>query len=70
MGRSTSPNSLSLWTHHLRGELKFHESFRPKNCNIEINATAVTASAGTQMIELYAALDALNQTMVGGGVSV
>ncbi|KAK0633213.1 FAD binding domain-containing protein [Immersiella caudata] len=67
VGRSNAPNSLSIWTHHLKKDFKFHDSFRPKNCNIEIRGTAVTAGAGAEMIELYTALDSRNQTVVGGG---
>jgi hypothetical protein len=69
VGRSNAPNSLSIWTHHLKKEFRFHDSFRPKNCKVEIKSTAVTAGAGAEMIELYTALDARNQTIVGGGVS-
>ncbi|KAK0655897.1 hypothetical protein B0T16DRAFT_315247 [Cercophora newfieldiana] len=67
VGRSSAPNSLSIWTHYLKKELTFHDSFRPKNCDVEIEGTAVTAGAGAEMIELYAALDTRNQTIVGGG---
>lgn len=66
VGRSVAPNALSLWTHHLRG-VKTHTSFRPKCCNVHIDSTAVTVGAGEQMIDLYTYLDALNQTIVGGG---
>ncbi|SPQ19540.1 17c0ff80-6478-469b-8018-7a82ef6159b7 [Thermothielavioides terrestris] len=66
MGRSNAPNSLSIWTHNLRG-LQTHNSFRPSRCNVTIEGTAVTAGPGTSMWELYSALDALNQTVVGGG---
>ncbi|KAL2017376.1 hypothetical protein VTK56DRAFT_2256 [Thermocarpiscus australiensis] len=66
VGRSNAPNSLSIWVHHLKG-LKTHSSFRPKHCEVTIDGPAVTVGGGVQMIELYTALDAINQTVVGGG---
>ncbi|KAL2132918.1 hypothetical protein VTI74DRAFT_3167 [Chaetomium olivicolor] len=66
LGRSNAPNSLSIWTHHLRG-IRTHDSFRPNRCKATINSSAVTVGAGMQMWDLYTALDALNQTIVGGG---
>jgi FAD/FMN-containing dehydrogenase len=47
--------------------LQTHDYFSPKGCNITINSTAVTAAGGAQMMEMYSALDKLNQTVVGGG---
>ncbi|KAL2161360.1 hypothetical protein VTH06DRAFT_8582 [Thermothelomyces fergusii] len=66
VGRSVAPNSLSIWTHHMR-DIKTHASFRPRGCETTIDSTAVTVGAGTQMWDLYSALDLLNQTVVGGG---
>ncbi|KAK4124879.1 FAD-binding domain-containing protein [Parathielavia appendiculata] len=66
IGRSNAPNSLSIWTHHLRG-IKTHDSFRPSRCGATIDGAAVTVGAGVQMWDLYTALDPLNQTVVGGG---
>ncbi|KAB5560154.1 hypothetical protein GE09DRAFT_1172906 [Coniochaeta sp. 2T2.1] len=66
VGRSVAPNSLSIWTHHLRG-IRTRASFSPKHCNVLIHHTAVTVGAGEDMISLYTHLDALNQTLIGGG---
>ncbi|KAH6628471.1 hypothetical protein F5144DRAFT_579138 [Chaetomium tenue] len=66
IGRSVAPNSLSIWTHHMKG-IKTHDSFRPNRCKTTIESTAVTVGAGTQMWDLYSALDLLNQTTIGGG---
>ncbi|KAH6845745.1 hypothetical protein B0I37DRAFT_344863 [Chaetomium sp. MPI-CAGE-AT-0009] len=68
VGRSNAPNSLSIWTHHLRG-VKVHGSFRPSYCKATVDTTAhaVTVGAGMQMWDLYNALDTLNRTVVGGG---
>lgn len=66
IGRSVAPNSLSIWTHHMK-DIKTHDSFRPKRCKTTIKGTAVTVGAGTQMWDLYSALDLLHQTTIGGG---
>lgn len=66
IGRSVAPNSLSIWTHYLK-DFRTHSSFRPSRCRVTIDSTAVTVGAGTQMWDLYNALDAVNQTVVGGG---
>lgn len=66
IGRSNAPNSLSIWTHHMK-DIKTHRSFRLKGCNTTIKKPAVTVGAGTQMWDLYSALDRVNQTVVGGG---
>ncbi|KAJ2900343.1 FAD-binding domain-containing protein [Zalerion maritima] len=66
LGRSNAPNSLSIWTHHMKG-MEFHDSFKPKGCRTSIDTTAISAEAGSQMYELYTALDARGQTLVGGG---
>ncbi|KAK3336432.1 hypothetical protein B0T19DRAFT_38823 [Cercophora scortea] len=66
LGRSGAPNALSIWTHHIKG-LQVYDSFSPRHCNVKIPGTAITVGSGMQMEELYSALDALNQTIVGGG---
>lgn len=66
IGRSNAPNSLSIWTHHLR-DVKTHDSFHPSRCKATIEGTAVTVGAGMQMWDLYNKLDTLGQTLVGGG---
>jgi FAD/FMN-containing dehydrogenase len=69
VGRSVAPNSLSIWTHHLRS-ITPRASFSPKCCSTTTPippVPAVTVGSGAQMIDIYTALDALNQTIVGGG---
>jgi hypothetical protein len=64
--RSSAPNSLSIWTHYLTG-MTFYNGFVPKGgCAGTIDATAVTVAAGHDMIDIYAATDAYNLTVVGG----
>ncbi|KAK4240110.1 hypothetical protein C8A03DRAFT_13528 [Achaetomium macrosporum] len=66
LGRSNAPNSLSIWTHNMKW-IETHDSFRPSRCKVTIDHTAVTVGAGAHMWDIYSALDALNQTIVGGG---
>lgn len=67
MGRSIAPNSLSIWTHHMKG-IEYHEgSFTPRGCSESIEGNAVTAQAGVQMIDLLEYLDPYHETVVGGG---
>ncbi|KAK3310815.1 uncharacterized protein B0T15DRAFT_50990 [Chaetomium strumarium] len=66
IGRSSAPNSLSIWTHNMK-DIRTHDSFRPSRCNITIEGPAVTVGAGAEMWDVYSALDRLNQTVVGGG---
>ncbi|KZP23305.1 FAD binding domain-containing protein [Athelia psychrophila] len=62
-GRSSAPNSLSLWTHHLKN-LSYVPSFIPEGCSGA--SPAVTAGAGVQWGEAYALAEANNITVVGG----
>ncbi|MBE3050260.1 FAD-binding protein [Candidatus Bathyarchaeota archaeon] len=66
IGRSIAPNSLSIWTHHMKG-IDYHlGSFSPHGCSDPIEGNAVTARAGIQMADLYEYLDAYGETVVGG----
>jgi hypothetical protein len=49
----------------MRG-INFHDAFQPRGCNHIIPTTAVTAAAGHNLIDLYAATDSYNSTIVGG----
>jgi FAD/FMN-containing dehydrogenase len=64
--RSSAPNSLSIWTHHIRG-LSFHQGFKPQGCKYSIDAHAITAAAGMQMLELNEQAHLRNLTFVSGG---
>lgn len=66
LGRSVAPNSLSIWTHHMPG-LSFQNGFRPKGCKFSIDGAAITAAAGTQMLEIDYEAHLRNLTIVGGG---
>jgi FAD/FMN-containing dehydrogenase len=62
--RSIAPNSISIWTHYMRG-IEFHSSFQPQGCNFTIDTTAVTVAAGEQFGNIYTQAAMLNQTVVG-----
>jgi FAD/FMN-containing dehydrogenase len=62
--RSVAPNSLSIWTHHLRG-IQFCESFRPKGCQPAVANPAVTIAAGEVWGDIYQQAGLLNLTVVG-----
>ena len=47
--------------------MQAHQGFKPKDCNIEIEGSAITVGGGEQMIDMYTYLGTLNQTVVGGG---
>lgn len=47
VSRSSAPNSLSIWTHHMQG-LEFYDGFTPKGCGYSIDTPALTAAAGSQ----------------------
>jgi hypothetical protein len=64
--RSSAPNSLSIWTHHMRG-LDFHDSFRPRGCRKSIDTPAITIAAGMVMQEVNSAAALRNLTVVTGG---
>ena len=63
-GRSVAPNSLSIWTHNMRG-LQFHNSFQPKDCQSATDTTAVTIAAGELWGDIYEQAALLNLTAVG-----
>ncbi|OCL06355.1 FAD-binding domain-containing protein [Glonium stellatum] len=65
LGRSTAPNSLSIWTHNLHG-ITTHSSFEPQGCGYSIPTTAVTAAAGHGIGDVYLAIGPLNQIFVAG----
>lgn len=62
--RSTAPDSLSIWTHNLRG-LQWHDGFVPKGCSAGA-VPAISAAAGSRMFEIYDAA-AVHDSMIIGG---
>lgn len=66
LGRSIAPNSLSIWTHYMRG-IEFVNNFKPKGCRTPIPGHAITAEAGTQILELDEQAHLRNLTIVSAG---
>ena len=64
--RSVAPYALSIWTHHIQG-LSFHNGFTPSGCKESIDTYAITAAAGTQMLEIDEEASLRNLTIVSGG---
>ena len=65
LGRSTAPNSLSVWTKHIRG-IEFFDKFKPKGCHRCASVPAVRLGAGEDWGDIYAAAHDYNLTLVGG----
>ncbi|KAI8978635.1 hypothetical protein BDB01DRAFT_799509 [Pilobolus umbonatus] len=65
LGRSTSPDSLTIWTHHMKN-IEYHETFQPDECDLVPPMKAMTLGAGIKWIEAYAAADKYNVTIIGG----
>jgi hypothetical protein len=62
-GRSTSPNSITVWTHPLQ-KIEFHESFQ--SCGEDQPYKAFTFGAGVNWFDAYRAAHEHNVTLVGG----
>lgn len=67
LGRSNSPGSLSIWTHHLdditynEGQYKLHGSGKI------LRGNSITVGGGSEMYDIYVAADKHKQAVVGGG---
>jgi FAD/FMN-containing dehydrogenase len=67
LGRSSSPNSLLIWTHKMR-RIAMHDAFVPGGCRAaERGIPAVTVGAGTRWLETYAEVSVKNHRYVQGG---
>lgn len=62
--RSTAPDSLSIWTHNLRG-MTWNDTFAPAGCSFS-PVNAITACAGHQMGDFYDLASSHQSTIVGG----
>ncbi|KAG0360738.1 hypothetical protein BGX24_005493, partial [Mortierella sp. AD032] len=66
LGRSTAPNSLSLWVHH-RKKIEVINAFVPEGALQSTEGEpAVLVESGVQFGELNKVLDVHNRTVVGG----
>ncbi|KAE9983863.1 hypothetical protein BLS_003521 [Venturia inaequalis] len=66
LGRSTQPNSLSIWTRGLKSMRWFDTSFSPAGCKFSITGPAVTVGSGSQWGEVFASAKDRNIGLVGG----
>jgi len=67
LGRNCAPNSLLVWTHHMR-DVTFHDAFRiAGGAATEPAVPAVTAAAGARWIEVYQVASANRRYVQGGG---
>ncbi|KAJ7130596.1 FAD-binding domain-containing protein [Mycena epipterygia] len=67
-GRSSSPNSLGLWSHNLKS-MSYNSLFTPQGCPSKPTFSAVTVGAGIQNTELFEFADIHNVTVPGGACS-
>ncbi|EKG11535.1 FAD linked oxidase [Macrophomina phaseolina MS6] len=65
LARSSSKDSLALWTRNLK-DMAYHPSFIPSGCGEQKPVQAITIGAGASLGEVYAFADAHNVTFVGG----
>lgn len=71
VGRSSGGGALSIWVHNLQGIEVHSESkvFTPKGCDaakVALPGLAITALAGTSMVNAYKETAKYNATVVGG----
>ncbi|KIJ68461.1 hypothetical protein HYDPIDRAFT_106660 [Hydnomerulius pinastri MD-312] len=65
-GRSSGRGSFVVWTHNMK-DIEYHATFVPQGAEHRApSSTALTIGAGVQWHEAYDAVNAQNQTMVGG----
>ncbi|KAL8683249.1 MAG: hypothetical protein Q9186_000751 [Xanthomendoza sp. 1 TL-2023] len=64
LGRSTAPNSLSIYTHNLRG-LQWQDRFVPQGCPSPAHS-ALKVAAGHRMFEIYDAAATHDSMIIGG----
>lgn len=66
LGRSTSPDSLTIWTHNIK-YMKYNEKFQPEGALSEdASYPAITMGAGIKWFDAYKFADENNITVVGG----
>ncbi|PVF98323.1 FAD-binding domain-containing protein [Serendipita vermifera] len=65
MGRSTAPDSLTLWTRNLQG-ITYDPDFQPEGCTDGQRQPGLTMGAGTVFGQVYDFAEQNNITFVGG----
>jgi FAD/FMN-containing dehydrogenase len=66
LGRSSAPDSLLIWTHHMR-DVKVHDAFEIAGGPGAGGVPAITVAAGTRWLEAYEAATEHGRYVQGGG---
>jgi FAD/FMN-containing dehydrogenase len=67
LGRSSDPDALTVWTHHMR-EIEVHDAFSPQGANpADPGVAAISLGAGVRWLEAYQALQPSGRYVQGGG---
>ncbi|KAL2813870.1 FAD-binding domain-containing protein [Aspergillus granulosus] len=64
-GRSSAPDSLGLWTHHIQPPIKLQKWFVPEGCSKSVG-DVITFGAGQQFAGIYKFAHEHNYRVVGG----
>ncbi|KAJ5832384.1 CAZyme family AA7 [Penicillium riverlandense] len=64
-GRSTSPNTLAIWTHNMN-TIKYHEDFTASNCPASNGQHIGEIGAGAQAGDVYTYFTKFNMDVTGG----
>ncbi|KAJ5604817.1 CAZyme family AA7 [Penicillium lagena] len=64
-GRSTSPNTLAIWTHNMK-TIKYHEAFTAHNCPASNGQFIGEIGAGAQASDVYTYFTKFNMDVTGG----
>ncbi|GAM34224.1 hypothetical protein TCE0_015f01664 [Talaromyces pinophilus] len=64
-GRSTSPNTLAIWTHNMNN-ITYHENFTASNCSASNGQNIGEMGAGAQAVDVYSYFGDLNFDVTGG----
>ncbi|CRG82838.1 hypothetical protein PISL3812_00184 [Talaromyces islandicus] len=64
-GRSTSPNTLAIWTHNMN-TMKYHKDFTASNCPAANGKNIGEMGAGTQAVDAYTYFQTFNMDVTGG----
>lgn len=64
-GRSTSPNTLAIWTHNMN-TMKYHKEFTASNCAAANGEHIGEMGAGTQAVDAYTYFQTFGMDVTGG----
>ncbi|CAI7612151.1 unnamed protein product [Penicillium glandicola] len=64
-GRSTSPNTLAIWTHNMNN-MTYHENFTASNCSASNGQHIAEIGSGAQASDVYTYFTKFNMDVTGG----